>query len=171
MQTVTLFRGVVVVSMLAMAPVAQAEQFLAKPGAYEVTGKFTLEPNVRNEARRQKMTPEQRAQEDKQLAEMSKPHTSKMCFSKKDMELDEIAVIDRFQDNCTRKTLAKSPTRVVSQKACPNGQTVTFTVEAGGPESMKMEAVIVNPEMGTLRREGQARWVGESCADVPKFPE
>ncbi len=169
MQAVTKFRGVVVLLMLAMAPVAQADPFLGKTGAWEMTGSVKFEPNEHNEARRQKMTPEQRAQEDKQLAEASKTHTAKLCFTRKDMDQDELAAIDHVQDNCTRKTLEKSATRVVAEKACPGpkGYTMTVTYEANSPESVKMQAVFVYPEKGTVRVEAQERWLGESCADVP----
>ncbi len=168
MQSVTIFRSAVVL-MLAMAPSAHADPFLGKPGTWEMSGTAKFEPNEHNEARRQKMTPEQRAEEDRKLAEMSKTHTTKMCFTRKDMEQDELAVIDRKQDDCTRKTLEKSATRVVSEKVCPgpNGLTVTTSIEASSPESMKLLAVIVYPERGTLRMEAQARWAGENCAGVP----
>ncbi len=168
MQAVTIFRSAVVL-VLAMAPSAHADPFLGKPGTWEVTGSAKFEPNEHNEARRQKMTPEQRAEEDRQFAEASKTHTEKVCFTKKDMEQDELAIIDRKQDDCTRRTLEKSATRIVSEKVCPGpkGFTMTGSIEASSPESMKMQIVFVYPEKGTVRVEVQARRVGESCAGVP----
>ncbi len=166
MQAGKVFRAAIVL-MLAMAPCAHADPFLAKPGAWEVNGNTTFEPNEHNAARRQKMTAAQRAEEDRQLVEMAKTRTSKICFSKKEMELDEIAAIDDRGGKCTVKNVSKSPTRVVSEKVCPDF-TGTYSLEASSPESMKMQIVLVYPEKGTLRVEGQGRWVGESCADVPK---
>ncbi len=168
MQAGILIRGAIVL-MLAMAPAAHADPFLGKPGSWEMTGSVKFEPNEHNEARRQKMTAEQREVEDRQLAAASRTHTGKVCFTRKNMDQDELAVIDHVQDNCTRKTLEKSATRVVAEKVCPGpkGFTMTATYVASSPDSMKIQVVFVYPDKGTVRIETQARWLGESCADVP----
>ena len=162
---------IAVAAALASPLSAVAEAFNAKPGAWEITVTTTTTGIPISPGALAEMPAEKRAQLEKTLKEQDgKPivNSYKTCITQD--ELDQNHFINS-KDNaqCTKKVLAKSPTKLVLEQTCPppRGSTGTATIEARNPESLTT-VIDTTPSgaSGKAHVDIKGKWLGASCEGI-----
>jgi len=145
-----------------------------KPGAWEMSITTITTGNVLSPATLEKLPAEQRAQLEATMRERSgKPSIQmhKTCVSRKD--IDELNLIDAPGENCSRKIITQSSTRVEFEESCggadPNHKAIG--IESKTPESLLLFANIERDNGSKIRLDVSGRWLDADCKGIPSEAE
>lgn len=152
-----------------LPPVAGAEALNAKPGAWEMTVKATMEGITIPPETLAKMPPEQRAGAEKMMGDKAgKVNTSviKTCVRKEDLDQDQF--IKNNDPDCTVATTTRTPTRLAATRSCkgppPSKGKVSF--EARSPESVVGTIDQQRTDGGRLHVDIAGKWLSASCEGI-----
>jgi len=156
---------------VAMPLYALADSFNAKLGAWEITSTSMTSGMLIPAEALANMPPDQRARIEKSMqARSGKPstHVMKSCVTKSDLDQDRV-LKSEDDENCKRKIISKSASKIVYEQTCkaPNASKSTVKVETKTPESMEavMDMVQVGGS-GKIHVVIKGRWLGSSCAGI-----
>ena len=161
----------VVAVMVALPLYGFADSFNVKPGAWEMTTTTTSTGSVMPAEALAKMSPEQRAKVEQAIqASSGKPTTrvDKHCVTQNDLDEDRLFK-STHENQCTRKIVAKSATRIVLEQTCaaPSASTATITIETQSPDSLTTTVDFVRGGGDwKMHLESHGRWLGDSCAGI-----
>ena len=149
-----------------------AASFNAKPGAWQVSMTTLVVGNPLPPEALASMPPEKRARvEEAMKARAGKPVTitHKACVSLEDLDQDRIIQADKNDNQCTRKVLSKSASRLVMEQTCPepHASTTQMTIEAKTPEALSANIVRVRGDgKGKVTVDVKGFWLGPDCAGI-----
>ncbi|MEO6972060.1 MAG: DUF3617 domain-containing protein [Rhodoferax sp.] len=157
--------------MVALPLYGFADSFNVKTGAWEMTTTAVSTGNFMPPEMLARMSPEQRARMERAMqAHSGKPTTAvdKHCVTKEDLDQDGFFKSDN-ENQCSRKIVQKSATRVVLEQTCgaPRASTATVIVEIQTPESVTTAIdIVMAGGNGKVHMQGHGRWLGASCAGI-----
>lgn len=149
---------------------AFAAPFDAKPGAWEITTTTLMQGMLIPAEALADMPPEQRTKIEKAMrARSGKPstHVTKSCVTQQELDQDSMIGTDD-QDDCKKKVISRSATRLVLEKTCPapRAYAAKWTIVARTPESLAATADLVQAGGGKIHLDIKGRWLGTSCAGI-----
>jgi hypothetical protein len=152
---------------------AFADSINVKVGAWEMTTTTLMAGMLIPAEAQANMSPEQRAKmEEVMRAQAGKPtlHVTKTCVTKEDLDQDRLLKSDN-ENQCTKKVISKSASKLVFELTCeaPGPTTSTVTVEAKTSESFASTMDMVQAgDRGKVHVEIKGRWLGASCDGIEK---
>jgi len=156
---------------VAMPLYALADSFNAKPGAWEITTTTLTKGMMIPAEALAGMPPAQRAKlEQSMQARSGKPstHVTKSCVTKADLDQDRVLKPDDEQ-NCKRKIISKSASKIVYEEICTgeNAYKSTVKLESRTPESISANFDMVRDGGGgKIHVDIKGKWLGSSCAGI-----
>ncbi len=152
---------------------AFADSLNVKVGAWEMTTTTLMTGMMVPVEEQAKMSPEQRATiEEAMKAYAGKPTTdvSKACVTKEDLDQDRLLMSEE-EDQCKRKIISKSATKIAFELTCeePDPYKSTVVVEARTSESFVGSMNMVQGDGGgKVHVDIKGRWLGASCDSIEK---
>ena len=152
---------------------AFAESLNVKVGAWEMTTTTLMTGMMVPVEAQAKMSPEQRAMiEEAMKAYAGKPTTdvSKACVTKEDLDQDRLLMSEN-EDQCKRKIISKSATKIAFELTCaePSPYKSTVTIEARTSEGIVGSMNIVQEDgSGKVHVDIKGRWLGTGCEGIEK---
>jgi len=149
-----------------------AASFNVRPGAWQMSMSTLLVGNPLPPEALASMPPEKRARvEEAMKARAGKPVTitHKACVSQEDLDQNRIIQADKNDNQCTRKVLSKSASRLVMEQTCPepHASTTQMTIEAKTPETLSANIVRVRGDgKGKVTVDVKGFWLGPDCAGI-----
>jgi hypothetical protein len=154
---------------------AQAEPLKVKPGLWETTT-VTEKSGANKPTNLDKLTPEQRAKVEAQLAARAKKetHTVKSCLSAAQIKSAEAFMGKAQHHGCTRKAEVQTASDLTARIECPQGanpMTGKVQMHAVNDETMtgKSEMLYGAPNKLQLltKSDISAKWLGANCVVAP----
>lgn len=162
-------------AMLTAALGAQAEPLKVKPGLWETTT-VTEKSGANKPTNLDKLTPEQRAKVEAQLAARAKKetHTVRSCLREAQIQSAEAFMGSAKQHGCTRKLELQTASDIRAAIECRGGanpMSGKVEMHAVGDTAMtgKSEMLYGAPDRLQLltRSEITAKWLGAQCVVAP----
>lgn len=156
----------VALAALALAPLAHAESFDIKTGAWEVTMSTAMSGMPVPKDTLDKMSPEQRAKMQAAMAARAgkdSTRTTTTCVTKQD--LDRGQIMKSEDAHCTRKVLAQTASRYEMDETCtgPEPSKTHTRFDAKSSESYTAVMDRTQGEGGKLHVDMSGRWLGATC--------
>ncbi len=152
------------------AGAARAEPLKVKPGLWETTTTTEKKGN-KHPTNLDKLTPEQRAKVEAELAKRGKKetHTVKSCLKAEQIKNGDAFMGKSHHGACTRKPETQTPGELVARVECKGANPMSGKVEmhAADPEHMTGKVDMTYGSPGNLQlnshSEISARWLGAQC--------
>lgn len=172
MKTKRLFAAL---GLVALAGAAHAEPLKVKPGLWETTT-VTEKSGASKPTNLDKLTPDQRAKVEAQLATRAKKetHTVKSCLTAVQIKSAEAFMGKAQHHGCTRKAEVQTASDLVARIECKEGANPMkgkVEMHAVNEETMtgKSEMLYGAPDRLQLLTKSDitAKWLGANCVVVP----
>lgn len=166
-------RRCAIAGVLALPLGAFADAFNAKPGLWEMTSTTVITGMPIPAESLAKLPPDQRARIEENLkARDGKPdmRVSNNCVTQKDLDQDMLFKTSDT-DQCVKKIIARSPTRVAFQQTCPApaASTSKVNIEAKTPDSLAANIDISQANAtGKIHIDVKGRWLSATCPQAPQ---
>ncbi len=162
------------IAFVVAAPLyAFADSINVKVGAWEMTTTALTTGMMIPAEAQANMSPEQRARmEETMQARAGKPsvHVKKTCITKEDLDQDRLLKSDD-KNQCTKKIISKSASKVVFEQTCeaPGPSRSTVSIEARTSETLAATMDMVQAGgSGKVHVDINGRWLGTSCEGIEK---
>lgn len=166
-------RRCAIVGVFALPLCAFADTFNAKPGLWEMTSTTVITGIPIPADSLAKLPPDQRARIEENLkARDGKPdmRVSNNCVTQKDLDQDMLFKTSST-DQCVKKIIARSPTKVAFRQTCPApaASSSLVNIEAKTPESLAASIDISQANAtGKIHIDVKGRWLSATCPQTPR---
>lgn len=163
----------VVAGIFAFPLCALADSFNARPGLWEMTSTTLITGMPIPAESLAKLPADQRAKIEETLkARDGKPdmRTNNNCVTQKDLDQD-LLFKTSANDQCVKKIISRSPTKVAFQQTCPapTASTSMVTIEAKTPDSLAASIDISQAHAtGKIHIDVKGRWLSATCPTAPQ---